>query len=311
MNLSRRRNYDKKLFDLHELLNDLFALMIRTLDPSIELKLELNASCSICLGDRIQLHSSLLNILVNAKDAMPEGGEISILSEDRRESESNPDNLPPGQYIIVRIIDSGTGIPLNNVDTIFEPFYTTKSPDRGTGLGLPSALEVVKHHGGTILIETSNKGSTFSIYLPKSPDAVLEGLPSEQKFDLKMPFKRILLAEDLDFLRRLYRELLEDLGFEVETCCDGKEALERLADDQAFDVLITDIKMPRVDGFQLYEEMQEFVPNLPVIMISGFSDQARVKALSDQGSVIYLQKPFTDKELLKGLEHFLGHSRQH
>lgn len=306
LNLSHHRNYDKKLFNLHELLNDLYSLMTRILDPSIEIKLDLKASRPICLGDRNQLHSSLLNILINAKDAMPNGGTIEIISQDSPENPIAPENLPAGSYALVQIKDNGSGIPLDKVNKVFEPFYTTKKPDKGTGLGLPSALEVVRHHNGTILIETSDKGSTFNIYLPKSSDSELTEIPHKEMSVLHKGPKRVLLAEDEELLRKLYRLLLEELGFKVKTCQDGKEALDYLSKDQGFDVLITDIRMPQLDGFQLYREIRKFMPNLQVIMISGFADQERVRALSEQGNVCYLQKPFTDSELSEVLETCLS-----
>ncbi len=308
LNLSRSRSYDKKLFDLHDLLNDLFSLMERTIGSSIELKLELNARHSVCLGDRSQIHSSLLNILVNSKDAMPEGGQIIIRSEDSNEDEIQFDKLPVGQYTVVKIIDNGSGIPRQDLDKVFEPFYTTKISENGTGLGLPSALQVVKHHGGTILIETSSAGTTSSIFLPKTPSDLPESGSSEKISTFKSKSKRVLLAEDEDVLRRLYCLLLQKLGFEVEVFCDGKEALDALMKDREFDILVTDIKMPRLDGFQLYQAVEEFLPNLPVILISGFADREKVDLLCKQSNVGFLQKPFTDSELSKVLETHLGDS---
>lgn len=306
LNLSRGRAYDKKTFDLHELLSDLCSLMARMLDPSIELKMEFNAISPICLCDRNQLHASLLNILVNAKDAMLEGGKIEVVSEDCLEGDIKPEHLPPGEYTIVQIIDSGTGIPRQHIDRIFEPFYTTKAAESGTGLGLPSALEVVNHHGGTIVIESTTKGSTFSVYLPKQSNVILLETSPQNEPSLDVKLQRVLLTEDEEFLCDLYRELLEELGLTVEVCSNGKEALERLKKDQEFDLLITDIKMPQLNGFQLYEAIQEFLPNLPVVMISGFADQERVQGLSCQGKVTFLQKPFVSSELSKVLEKYLG-----
>ncbi|GEM_PF-1327026 len=298
LNLSRSQHYDNKVFDLHELLNDLYSLMIRTVDPSIEIKLELNSGNPNCLGDRSQLHASLLNILVNAKDAMPDGGSITILSRDCNNCEIKPVNLPAGPYTIVEIIDTGMGIPAHDIDKVFEPFYTTKAPENGTGLGLPSAFEVVSHHGGTILMESSNSGSIFSVFLPKAPITDSIDIVNQQKSGHCNESTRILLAEDEDFLRRLYGALLEESGLIVEICSDGQEALELLNGDANFDLLITDIKMPRLDGFQLYQAIQEIRPDLPVIMISGFADLEKVKALEKNGRVSFVQKPFSNTELL-------------
>lgn len=305
LNLSRSRRYERKLFDVHEMLDELYALMARTIDPGIELVREFGATSSACLGDRSQLNSGLLNILVNARDALPDGGRIVIRTSDCKGANGVADAGPEHPGILVQIADNGGGIPFRDIDRVFEPFYTTKPAENGTGLGLPSALEVVKHHGGTIQVESSEQGSTFSIYLPVEPvvDAPVGEAAEIPERDTGN--RRVMLVEDEDVLRKLYAMLLTDLGYEVISRADGRLALDTLETDQDFDLLITDIKMPAMDGFELHEALVAMNSKIPVLMISGFSDQGRVDRLCDQGLIRFLQKPFTAEQLAEVIDDSL------
>ena len=251
------------------------------------------------LIDRGQFEQMLMNLVVNARDAMPDGGSLAItvrnVDVEAGAVASRP-NLPAGPYVLLSVTDSGTGIPADIVDRIFEPFFTTKGQGKGTGLGLSTVYGIVHQCGGDIVVSsTPGHGSTFDIYLPRVSRSEA---PEEESLDLAGRGEIILLVEDEDELRSVATRMLRAAGYEVLGAPNGAAALDVLADpDLHIDLLLTDVVMPGMNGAELAQRVRAQRPDIRVLFASGFADTGRVsrEILADTGH--FLAKPFSVGDL--------------
>jgi CheY-like chemotaxis protein len=247
-----------------------------------------------------------MNLAVNARDAMPEGGELTFRSRNvvmRRDGEQ-PAALPPGDYTMVTVSDTGSGMPDSVRRNAFEPFFTTKGPGKGTGLGLSMVYGFAQHAGGTATIDSSDgKGTAISIYLPRAA-VPLEEIATESLAPATMKRLRILLVDDDAAARETTGEVLLDLGHDVVAAASGAAALRILRERQDFDVLIADFAMPEMTGVQLAGQAAELVPGLPILFLSGYADSDVLRSWSERGYRT-LNKPFRSAELAAALHDAL------
>lgn len=308
---SRRQQLDPSNLDLNALLIDLDNLLRRLIGERIQLELSLASGPIMVRAEPTQLEQVVMNLVVNARDAVSAGGLVRIATSPRRVEASGRGavaGLGAGNYVELSVMDTGSGMDAETRRRLFEPFFTTKPVGQGTGLGLAMAYGIVQQSGGTILVESEpGQGSTFRILLP------LSTVEAEARADrigaLSLPGgrERILLVEDDPAVRDFAVSLLADLGYQVTAASDGVEARaiverEGLA---GFELLLTDVVMPRLDGADLAHALRELHPDLAVLFVSGYArNDAQVSALLGP-RCLYLQKPFAPAVLAAAIRRLL------
>lgn len=296
---------------LPALVLDMRALIRETFPRNIVVQTQVPAGSFVVQGDSTQLHQVLMNLCVNARDAMPEGGTLTLALERTTVGaaggrESPP--LPPGEFITVRIQDTGTGIAAADLEHIFDPFFTTKQVGHGSGLGLSTVLGIVKSHGGCIQVEsTAGQGATFRVHLPASP---MPAEPAPAPAAPPAPVGQgecVLVVDDEPSVRRMIRQTLELTGHRVREAEDGADALvqyQHYRDD--IRVILTDVMMPVQDGIALVRDLRARDVRIPVIAMTGVGDTAKSDELRRLGVDHFLAKPFSTADLLATVRRLLG-----
>lgn len=321
------------------LLAEVEKIIRSTFPKNIQLRIISPANLESILGDATQLHQVLLNLCVNARDAMPYGGTLTLEAENTTLSPDAASALPsaeakPGRYVVWHVRDTGAGIPPEVLERIFEPFFTTKGPEKGTGLGLSTVIGIVKSHGGFISVDsTPRQGSTFSVYLPvidsgiavapgatspvSTADAialatanaathVMLGSVSRTDTDFRGHGETIMVVDDEVAVRNITSAVLRSLDFQVLTCADGAEALAVLAEQRTEpSAIITDMHMPNMDGLTFVLVLRRMLPDAEIIVASGRMEDHEINAFQELGIRTFLDKPFTQKELLEVLRGVL------
>jgi len=262
------------------------------------------------LGDPTQLHQVLLNLCVNARDAMPEGGTITLSASNLVLDEQYTGldiDAQPGPYVLVDVCDTGTGMPASVIEKIFDPFFTTKEPGKGTGLGLSTTIAIIKNHGGFVRVaSTVGKGSTFRFYLPALTEPGNAVSLNEKR---EIPAGRgqlIMVVDDELFVRRITQQTLEACGYRVILACDGAEAVALFAGHKEhIAAVITDMMMPVMDGPATIQVLRRLRPDLPIIAASGLSDGTYQIKVEQMGVNHFLPKPYTAETLLILLHELL------
>lgn len=294
---SRRGNVLSDVLDVHEAVDNVAPLLRRGLDPRIAVEFALEAARPYISGDASELELALLNLSLNARDAMPDGGRLLISTKNVEYSPEDclvsPFDLKPGTYVRMQVEDSGSGIPTKVIDHVFEPFYTTKAPGAGTGLGLSAVYGAVQAHGGAIEVERDRSiGACFTIDLPisKSQPRVLSDRQSEHP-----PAHRglALVADDEPLLRAMTCERLKRMGYETISAEDGERGL-LLFQEHAADVtlLVLDVIMPIMSGLECLQRIRETHPKLPVVVSSGFTQEQLIGRESEIENVVFIKKPY-------------------
>lgn len=302
---SRRQILDLKIVNLNTLLKDLDKMLHRILGEDIELVYHLSQDLGMVKTDPGQMEQVILNLAVNARDAMPSGGKLSIETSNVELDEAYTKKhmeVTPGQYVMLSVSDSGIGISPEVKDRIFEPFFTTKEKGKGTGLGLSTVYGIVKQSGGNIYVYSEmGRGTTFKIYLPRI-EAEEENhlLPPESNHSLPRGNEKILLAEDETSVRELTARILREQGYQVFEAQNGMDILNFVHShpERDFHLLVTDVVMPLMSGKELENRLKQFMPHLKVLFISGYTDNAIVHHGVLMEGVEFLQKPFTHHALL-------------
>jgi len=289
--------------DVHDLVREVVALLEHTIDPRITLHLSLEAERAITAGDPAQLQSALLNLALNARDAMPDGGELTFAT-DVVGSEA-------GGRLRLRVVDTGVGMGEEVRRRLFEPFFTTKGPGHGTGMGLPAVYGTIGDHHGTIQVDSApGRGSTFTLLLPLADGVVAPSTPPPADAAVRGR-GHVLVADDVPTVLRVACDVLELLGYRVTACPDGAAALELYRGAwQSVDLVLLDVTMPRLDGPSALAEMHRINPAVRAILTSGRPpgpDEQRL--LADLGAS-FLQKPFTMAELSRCVAAALGAERE-
>ncbi|CAN5530043.1 response regulator [soil metagenome] len=295
---------------LKHIIKDLVGVLTETLPKTIMVRFDIAPDLWLISADPTQIHQVLMNICINARDAMPSGGTMSIRAKnvviDDNYARMNVDS-EPGNYVLLTIDDTGTGMTAEVIKRIFDPFFTTKEIGKGTGLGLATTLTIVKSHGGFINVYSeANQGSVFSIYLP-SAEAQKDLAAKETKPVLpKGNGELILLVDDEENIRNVAQATLERFGYRVRTAADGAKALLAYSDHRnEISLLLTDMAMPNMDGVSLIRELKILAPDLKVVSMSGLISEEQTAELENLNVRAFLPKPFTAEMLLTTLDRVL------
>ncbi|MCA1780011.1 MAG: response regulator [Xanthomonadaceae bacterium] len=306
---ARRQALEPRAVDVNRLIEDMRGLLQRTLGAQVALELKLGDDLWPALVDPAQLETGLLNLIVNARDAMPEGGRLTLetanvaLDADFAETRHE---VTPGDFVRVTVSDTGTGMASEVLERAFEPFFTTKPKDRGTGLGLSMVYGFVKQSAGHVAVYSEpDQGCTVRLYLPRAREAAARvekpGIAS-----IPRGGAHVLLVEDDDLVRRYTRDQLAALGYRVQAAADGFEAQSILKSDQAFNLLLTDIVMPGgMSGRDLATIAVELQPGLKVLYMSGYTENAIVHHGRLDPGVSLLSKPFRRADLARKVQEVL------
>jgi PAS domain S-box-containing protein len=305
---SRRQVLRPTRVDVGALLNSLTSMLRRTLDQRIQIGLETTPDCPPCLADPGQLESALLNVAINARDAMPDGGILSFscrsISTVPPELRDELSDASERAYVAISISDTGTGMPESVKERVFEPFFTTKEAGRGTGLGLSTVYGFVKQSHGAITLESQvGAGTMVTLYLPRHREVEVAGEGDVAADGLLPQGLRVLMVEDDAEVRIVVQRFLTALGCRVTTCLNGEQALAMLSPDATFDLLLTDIALGAgMRGTELALQVQQRLPKLPVLLMTGFSSAV----IETPPGWDVLRKPYTRAELARAIGKVLA-----
>ncbi len=302
LTFARRSATRLEPIDLHSVVLEVVELLQRTFDRRIEISLSLEARPSTMVGDHPQLANALLNLALNARDAMGQGGRLSfattIQAIDAEFCARHAAALEPRKHVVLKISDTGVGMPPETVARVFEPFFTTKAPGKGTGLGLSMVYGTVKAHRGLVTVHSvPGAGTTFTIYLPLA-DTPVPALSHVTNLPPVRGAGRVLLVDDEQTLRELGQRMLERVGYTVETAANGQEAIDRVRGSaEGFDLVILDWNMPRMSGREACRELVAIRPGLKVMLASGLAETVLPEDLAADGFIGMVQKPYNLAEL--------------
>ncbi len=312
LSFSRKSHLSPQTIDLNTLVRDASSWMQRTLPATIRVETSLLAGLWPARLDPSALENALLNLVINARDAMPDGGtltlETSNMRIDRSYLQTRMDDLPEGQYVMLAVSDTGLGIAEEHLDKVFQPFFTTKPVGEGSGLGLPSVHGFVRQSGGTIRVYSElGAGTTFKLYFPAHAalDRVSPSTP-ETVSTAAPKGARLLVVEDASDVLDLLRRTLEAAGYEVIVARNGDLGYETFKADPEFDLLVTDIVMPgEILGTRLAKELRAIRPGLPVVFLTGYATEAAMYGNGLRPNDIRLMKPVRRADLLEAVERAL------
>jgi two-component system cell cycle sensor histidine kinase/response regulator CckA len=320
---SRRQTLRPQVLDLGDALSDLTMLLRRLIGEKVKLDLVHGRDLWPVKVDVSQFEQVIVNLAVNARDAMPDGGKLTVKTANLTADEAaqlSHKGMPAADYVRIDISDTGTGIPADIVDKIFEPFFSTKEVGKGTGLGLSTVYGIVKQTGGFVYVDSRpGEGTSFRIFLPRHRPE-LEAQPESHaaaKEAAEPPKPRpdltgqgtILLVEDEDGLRSLNARGLRSRGYSVIEASNGVEAMEALDEkDGAVDLVVSDVVMPEMDGPTLLREMRKRNPNLKIIFVSGYAEEAFDKSLPENEQFAFLPKPFALSALVEKVKETMTSS---
>jgi len=310
---SRRQVLQPKVFNLNSLVQDLDKMLRRLINEDIEMRTVLAAELSAIRADRSQLEQVIMNLVVNARDAMPHGGKLTIETSNvylDEEYARHHQTVQPGNYVLLAVSDTGAGINPENLARIFEPFFTTKEFGKGTGLGLSMVYGIVKQSGGNIWVYSEpGKGTSFKIYLPVVHSAIEPAGEDQHSTSRQRGTETILLAEDDEQVRELASEALSAAGYTVLVAETPQVAISICRGTaQAIDLLLTDVVMPGIGGRELAGQINSIRPEIKILYMSGYTPQAILHHGELDASTFFLQKPFTPSSLAAKVREVLDHS---
>ena len=297
---------ERSLTQVNYLIQEMGAIVECTFPKNITIAVEREKDLPPVLADATQLHQVLLNLCVNARDAMPAGGKLTLTTkkvEIRSVHPGMPPNARVGLFVAIQINDTGCGIPAEIRDRIFDPFFSTKTPDKGTGLGLSTVMGIIKGHDGFLEVSSApGQGTTFTTFLPAGTLAI-ESAPVEVK--KKMPFygqgETILFVDDETAVREIARQVLERMNFQVVLAKDGLEALIWLSEHPSVDAVVTDLHMPNQDGLSFVGVLRKIRPQTPIIVSSGRLEEETKGQFVALGVIHFLDKPCDELQIAEAL----------
>jgi two-component system cell cycle sensor histidine kinase/response regulator CckA len=312
---SRQQTLQPRVLSVTDVLAELANLLRRLIGANVELKMMHGRDVGLIKADQGQLEQVIINLVVNARDAMPQGGTVTITTSNHHQDQAQTkgqDTIAQGNYVKIEVKDQGIGIPKENLQRIFDPFFSTKEVGSGTGLGLSTVYGIVRQTGGYVEVESVvNKGSTFVIYLPqhvesaKAVEAAPEAVKEKKSSDLTGA-GTVLLVEDEDAVRVFGARALRNKGYQVLEARGGEEALRILDETNGkIDLLISDVVMPQMDGPTLIRHVKEKKPDVKVIFISGYTEDRFREQLKEGEVVHFLSKPFSLKQLASKVKEVL------
>jgi two-component system, cell cycle sensor histidine kinase and response regulator CckA len=309
---SRRQILQPQAVDLNSVVRKLEPILRRTLTEQQSLKLHLAPSLATVRADRVQIDQVLLNLAINARDAMPDGGTLTVETRnvrltDRYVADRPGISIPPGPYVALVVGDTGNGIEKEAMKHLFEPFFTTKGVGKGSGLGLAMIYGIVKQSDGYIWpYSEPGMGTTFKIYLPAVSDAPLPPSTEAPEEPEDHESATVLVVEDDPLVRTMARRSLAEAGFDVLEAANGREALVLIMDHEEVDAVLTDLAMPELGGQELARRLAELRPGLPVIFMSGYTDDDLTRRGLLATGIPYLEKPFSPEALGRMLRAVLS-----
>lgn len=299
---SRKGKVESTPVSVHSAIKEAKAILERTIDKRVAVLTELEAEYNSIIGDMSQLQNIFLNLGINAAHAMEEGGTLTFrtdtLEVDSVYCNTVPFDIKPGEYIQIEVEDTGCGIELNDLNTIFEPFFTTKEVGKGTGLGLAAVYGTVQQHHGSITVYSEvGTGTKFHILFPLSDS---EGEVVEHVEETFRGEGTILVVDDEQIIRTMATRMLEQLGYSVIVALDGIDGVEKFRENRdIIDMVIIDVIMPRMDGRKCFLELKKIDPAVKAVLSSGFTKDADVESLRDEGLCAFIHKPYRMMELSK------------
>lgn len=304
---------ERRVVNAGEVIREVAKMAQQTFPKNITVVVDVPRSIWPLMGDTTQLHQVLLNLSVNARDAMPEGGRITITAENVRfdkDAGAMSAEAKAGPYVLICVTDTGTGIPADVVERIFDPFFTTKEAGKGTGLGLSTVAGLVKGHGGFIrLVSEVGRGTAFQVYLPATPDLRAETAETVSEMPVGHG-ELILLVDDEEKVREVSRDILFEFGYQVITAGDGDEAVKLFTQNIGkIRAVITDIDMPLMDGLTLIRVLRRMNPVIPVLVSSGIASREemdrRNAELNSMGVGAMISKPYRARRILHAIHDLL------
>lgn len=302
---SRNQRLNLAPTDVERMFEEIRELVLTSIGAQITLRMSIENNCCLVMADANQLEMALLNLAINARDAMPSGG---VLEFTARRAANVLEILPPGEYGIISVRDSGTGIPSAIIDKVFDPFFTTKEVGKGTGLGLSQVYGMAQQSGGMVQISSSAEGTMIEIWLRlANADSVAPTGTEPSKTGLPYGHGNILVVDDDPSVAAAMVEMLEVLGYTVKAVNSAVLALEAVALDCP-DMMITDYLMPGLTGAQLVEQVNACQPDLPIIMVTGYADMHAIEKVIGKNKV--LRKPFNLQELASAVADRLAQDKK-
>jgi len=307
---SRKGMYVTEPVDVHRLIGEVLGALAHSTQESIVALQDLRAEAPIVMGDSSQLQSVILNLSLNARDAMKEGGDLTIATQNitlTKDSLLSGHDAKPGDYLRITVTDTGAGMTEEVRQHIFEPFYTTKEPGKGTGMGLAAVYGAIKSHGGSISVTSApGQGSVFDLLFPGPQESPLDAWKAELASPKVSP-RRILFVDDDLGVQSAVTRMLEEMGHTVTTCANGAEGVAVYERDHAdFDLVILDMVMPVMGGREAFLEMKRINPTVSALLASGYSLAGEAQDILDQGVKGFIQKPFTIASLDQAIRDVLN-----
>ena len=301
---SRQQVLQPQILDLNALVSDMGTMLRRLIGMHIELTTKLATELGVVKAEQSQIEQVIVNLVVNARDAMPEGGKLLIETSNLDVNENLVRSfsfLQPGPYVLLTVRDTGVGMDADTRRHIFEPFFTTKGPGKGTGLGLATVYGVVKQSGGGVIVDSEpGKGSTFKIFLPQTQESAVAPAPDETATRGSMGTGTILLVEDEEALLNLTAERLRECGYTVLPARDGVHALElERSFNGSIDLLLTDVMMPRMGGLALARSMSKLRPGICILFMTAHAEREASFREALRSGAESIQKPFSHERLIR------------
>lgn len=306
---ARKGRYQSVPVDLHQSIREVISILHHSIDKRIRIERHFRAEHSLTKGDPSQLENALLNLALNARDAMPAGGILTFSSENviLHHSDHRPEDIPPGEYIVLSVGDTGLGMDEMVRNRMFEPFFTTKAEGEGTGMGLAAVYGTVKNHRGAIVVYSQpGEGTTIRLFLPAEREHARKESHVAPPPPKSAVSGHILLIDDEDMVRNMTSRMLTRLGYNVSTAENGKEGTELYRRDPSrYDLVILDMVMPEMTGPDAFHAMRKIDPEVKVILSSGYSMTADIRAMIEEDVYAFLQKPFEFRQLASAIDNAL------
>ncbi len=304
LGFARKGKYQERPIDLSELGHEVVRMIRRTVDRAVAIETQIEPA-QVVVGDGTQLHQVLMNLCINASDAMPKGGKLAIRLRGELPVRRAPEPLHRQAHVVLEVEDNGVGMSEAARERAFEPFFTTKPVGQGTGLGLAMVYGIVRNHGGQVQVESAEgEGTVVRITLPRASQApARESRPDGALILMSERQETILLVDDEDLVRKSTARLLVSMGYTVLTASGGDEALTIYKEKMSsISVVLLDLLMPKMSGEQTYQALLELDPSVRVVILSGYSDEVRAQQVLSAGARGFISKPFTVGELKKALD---------
>jgi CheY-like chemotaxis protein/two-component sensor histidine kinase len=307
LSFARRQHLETRTVDVKSLVEGMHDLMQRTIGPHIAIRVDTAANVPAARVDPGQLELAVLNLAVNARDAMAGGGQIRLTLDELEISPDDEDSLAPGNYIRIAVTDTGTGMDEATLNRAIEPFFTTKGQGEGTGLGLSMVHGLAAQSGGALRIKSKiGSGTTAELWFPVAEGRVAAPEVNDGELPKQPRRASILIVDDENLVRSATAEMLREMGHSVIEAATGAAALERLNSREDIDLLITDYLMPGMRGSELAEDAQDIRPGLPVLLLTGYANLAKGEA----AGLPRLSKPFREADLARAVAALLSEGKR-